>query len=528
MRIEEIIKYITIRESKKMNLGNLLILIALIGSILILPINMLIHNKKIRDIILIITAISLTASLILILYYQYTCNFRYSYVVEHISTDLKPLYKISALWAGQSGSFLLWAVCSIWLGITIKGNDKSFNIYMIITTALIAFVYISNPFAIEKIIPSEGAGLNMALQNPWMVIHPPLVFIGYSALAILFCESFSHRVEIKWAYISLFFLGAGIFTGSIWAYKALGWGGYWAWDPIENAALVPWLILVAIIHREKVKPYLTMLPFILAVFGTFLARSGILEGKSVHSYNISTMSKPILILISFLCVLLFIIVIKNKQNKDIVNNNGTLKKVLSAFCSITYLFSALILISTTLPIFSSYNVEVDFYNLLSLVFAIISSILFLIYMQDLFKGNLAIISIINTILIITISWITKFGEVQWLIIFWILMFPLILKVIYFNKIKNKSANIAHIGFILMILGSITSSIFGEAGMFLEANITNQETVEAIIIHNFLEDVVITEGAKYTTKPLIFLFWIGGILIMISMVGKIFFFKDRTT
>lgn len=326
----------------------------------------------------------------------------------------------------------------------------------------------------------------------------------------------------------IIFLGAGIFTGSIWAYKALGWGGYWAWDPIENAALVPWLILVAIIHREKVKPYVTMLPFILAVFGTFLARSGILEGKSVHSYNISTMSKPILILISFLCVLLFIIVIKNKQSKDIVNNNGTSKKVLSAFCSITYLFSALILISTTLPIFSSYNVEVDFYNLLSLVFAIISSILFLIYMQDLFKGNLAIISIINTILIITISWITKFGEVQWLIILWILMFPLILKVIYFNKFKNKSANIAHIGFILMILGSITSSIFGEAGMFLEANITNQETVEAIIIHNFLEDVVITEGAKYTTKPLIFLFWIGGILIMISMVRKICFFKDRTT
>ena len=149
-------------------------------------------------------------------------------------------------------------------------------------------------------------------------------------------------------------------------------------------------------------------------------------------------------------------------------------------------------------------------------------------MQDLFKGNLAIISIINTTLIITISWITKFGDVQWLIILWILMFPLILKIIYFNKIKNKSANIAHIGFILMILGSITSSIFGEVGMFLEANITNQETVEAIIIHNFLEDVVITEGAKYTTKPLIFLFWIGGILIMISMVGKIFFFKDRTT
>lgn len=509
-----------------MNLGNLLILISLVGSILILPTNILVHNKRIRDVILIITAISLTASLILILYYQYTCNFRYSYVVEHISTDLKPLYKISALWAGQSGSFLLWAFISIWLGIAIKDNNKSFNIYMIITIALIAFVYLSDPFAIERVIPSEGNGLNIALQNPWMVIHPPLVFIGYSSMAILFCESFSQSVEKKWTYISLLFLGAGIFTGSIWAYKALGWGGYWAWDPIENAALVPWLILLAIVHKEKVKSYVTMLPFILAVFGTFLARSGILEGKSVHSYNISTMSKPILILISFLCVLLFIIAIKNNQSKDIVKNKGTSKKVLSIFCISTYLFSALILIGTTLPIYSSYNVEVDFYNLLSLAFAIISSILFLIYMKDLFKGNLAIVLIINTILLITISRITKFGEVKWLLILWVLMLPLLLKIIYFNKIKNKSANIAHIGFILMVLGSITSSIFGEIGMFLDTKVTNQEVVEAIIIHNFLEDVIITEGAKYTTKPLIFLFWIGGILIMLSMVRKIWFFKER--
>lgn len=508
-----------------MNLGKLLLLISLIGSILTIIINITInknsYNKKLRNISLISTALSLSGSLVLILYYQFTCNFKYSYVVEHISSDLEPIYKISALWAGQSGSFLLWAVISIWIGFVIKSNNKSFNIYMIITTALIVFVYISNPFMIEEVIPLQGKGLNLALQNPWMAVHPPLVFIGYSAMAILFCQSFSSIVDKKWVFISLLFLGAGIFTGSIWAYNALGWGGYWAWDPIENAALVPWLVLMAITHRKKAKPYLTMIPFILAVFGTFLARSGVLKGKSVHSYNVSTTSTPIIILISFLCLALFLIFIQNKYKKSIIDNNSSLKSVLSIFCIITYLFATVILTATILPVFMNYSLDTSFYNVLAIIFALISSILFLVYINKLFKINIPLILLVNTFLVMGLALVTKFGEVQWLIMIWLLIIPFILKLIYFSKFKNIWANISHIGFMLIILGSTISSAFSEKGVLLETQHIGSDAMKPNIIHNFLGDVIISEGNKYTTKPFIYLFWIGGILIMISFIGKIF-------
>lgn len=508
-----------------MNLGKVLLLISLIGSVLTIIINITInkdsYNKKLRDISLIIASLSLTISLMLMLYYQFTCNFKYTYVVEHISKDLEPIYKISALWAGQSGSFLLWAVISIWIGFTIKSNNKSFNIYMIITTALIVFVYISNPFAMEKVAPFQGKGLNLALQNPWMVIHPPLVFIGYSAMAILFCESFSNIVDKKWIFMSLLFLGSGIFTGSIWAYNALGWGGYWAWDPIENAALVPWLVLIAITHRKKSKPYVTMIPFILAVFGTFLARSGVLKGKSVHSYNVSTTSTPIIILISFLCLALFVIFIQNKYKKSIIDSNRNLINVLSIVCIVTYLLATVILIATTLPVFSAYSLDASFYNVLAMIFAMISSMLFLVYINKLFKINIPLILILNTLLVMVLALVTKFGEIQWLIISWLLTIPFLLKLAYFNKFKNIWANISHIGFILIILGSTISSVFSEKGVLLETQYIGKDVMQTNIIHKFLGDVIITEGNKYTTKPFIYLFWIGGVLIMISFMGKIF-------
>lgn len=508
-----------------MNLGKVMLLISLIGSILTIIMNITINkngnNKKIIETSLVITALSLSSSFMLILYYQFTCNFKYSYVVEHISIDLKPIYKISALWAGQSGSFLLWAVISIWLGFAIKSNRKAFNIYMIITTALIIFVYISNPFAMEKVIVLQGKGLNLALQNPWMAIHPPLVFIGYSAMAILFCQGFSNIVDKTWVFISLLFLGAGIFTGSIWAYNALGWGGYWAWDPIENAALVPWMVLIAITHRKKVKPYVSMIPFVLAVFGTFLARSGVLKGKSVHSYNVSTTSTPIIILISFLCLTLFVIFIQNKYKKIIINDNISLKNILSIFCIITYLFSIIILIGTTLPIFMNYSLDTSFYNVLAIIFALISSILFLLYINKLFEINIPIILLVNTFLVIILALITKVGQAQWLIMIWLLMLPFILKLIYFSKFKNIWANISHIGFMLIVLGSTVSSAFSEKGVFLETQPIGSDAMKTNIIHNFLGDIIITEGSKYTTKPFIYLFWIGGVLIMISFMGKIF-------
>ncbi|HAZ37049.1 MAG TPA: hypothetical protein DCY71_04265, partial [Clostridiaceae bacterium] len=198
-------------------------------------------------------------------------------------------------------------------------NISAFIGFSVINMSIMVMAILSRPFKTMNYLQVEGLGLNTALQDPWMVVHPPLVFIGYSSMAVLFsiglcvgpeiedsCEKLMLR---KWALMGWFFLGLGIFTGSIWAYRALGWGGYWAWDPIENAALIPWLLLAGICHEGRLasKPgsrVRYMLPFVMAAFGTFLARSGILKDKSVHSYTVSSLSIPLLI---FLAVLVMII-----------------------------------------------------------------------------------------------------------------------------------------------------------------------------------------------------------------------------
>lgn len=219
----------------------------------------------------------------LMLCYLVNHYFEFSYVYEHTSLDLPSLYCISALWAGKEGSFLLWGLILVLMGYSVlkisyieqeeshikeqgvsnnviknKGAKKTFPTYVAITIAILIMCFIMRPFKLLEILPADGQGLSKALQDPWMVVHPPLVFVGYTAMAIMFAlgmnDLTSGRYEgiIKnWVRKSILFLGLGIMTGSVWAYRALGWGGYWAWDPIENIALVPWLLLCAYIHSSK-------------------------------------------------------------------------------------------------------------------------------------------------------------------------------------------------------------------------------------------------------------------------------------
>ncbi len=237
-------------------------------------------------------------------------EFIYSYVVSYSSRDLPLQYLISSFWAGQEGSFLLWVLLGAWLGIFLMHNAEEmepqvmliYNVSLIFLTILLIK---QSPFKMVPVAPPDGQGLNMLLQDPWMVIHPPVVFLGYAAytipfayaVAALWCRDYDGWVKpaLPWTVFAFVSLGAGIIIGGFWSYKVLGWGGYWAWDPVENASLLPWLAGTGLMHgmilqqaRGKLRKtnfLLAFFSFLLIIYCTFLTRSGILADFSVHSFQ---------------------------------------------------------------------------------------------------------------------------------------------------------------------------------------------------------------------------------------------------
>jgi cytochrome c-type biogenesis protein CcmF len=240
-------------------------------------------------------------------------DFRYRYVAEHTSLDLPLPYAMSSLWAGQEGSLLLWllilsAYGSVFLIVYRKRLDPFYDaVAMVVSSVAIFFTFllsfICSPFRILATPPADGQGLNPLLQDPGMMIHPPILYTGYVgfvipfafAMAVLLLNRSGTRwiEEVRrWTLFCWMFLGFGILLGARWAYIELGWGGYWGWDPVENASLMPWLVGTGFLHsvmieqrRGMLKTWnivLILLTFELSIFGTFLTRSGVLT--SVHSF----------------------------------------------------------------------------------------------------------------------------------------------------------------------------------------------------------------------------------------------------
>lgn len=278
-----------------------------------------------------LSAVMIFSAAAIMIAYQVLSKFEYQYVYSHTGLDTAVIYKVSSLWSGQEGSFLTWAlimsVMSFFL-LRIKGKDKyrAFGIYSIICFCIYMICFISRPFAKMSFIPADGMGLNEALKDPWMVVHPPLIFISYSAMAILF--SLSANLSKKavddivdrirfWLRISWFFLGIGILSGSIWAYRTLGWGGYWSWDPIENAAFIPWLVICGYFHRNEYnKQSVCVVPFSIAAFGVFLARSGILKNRSMHAYTDGNLLITVIILCFIIGIALFLVLSERKKKES--------------------------------------------------------------------------------------------------------------------------------------------------------------------------------------------------------------------
>ncbi len=241
-------------------------------------------------------------------------DFSLLYVAEYSSRDLPTGYAITALWGGQTGSLLLWAwilaLCAALAQWQNRERNRELMPYVTAVTQatlnffLFLLIFVTDPFERVPRMVQDGAGLNPLLQNPWMAIHPPSLYLGFVTVTIPFAFAVAAlatgrlgdawiRTTRRWTLAAWFFLTIGNLLGAQWAYLELGWGGYWAWDPVENAALMPWLTMTAFLHSVIIQEkkdmlrvwnmVLIVLSFLLTIFGTFLTRSGVIS--SVHSFT---------------------------------------------------------------------------------------------------------------------------------------------------------------------------------------------------------------------------------------------------
>ena len=250
-------------------------------------------------------------------------DFRLDYVVGYTSRDLPLLYLVSAFWAGQQGTYLLWALLAALLGYALfrRGAWEPAAV-MTFWVPTIGFMHAlmldpnGDPFRAAASVPPDGRGLNPLLQDPWMASHPPAVFLGYVAMtvpAVLALVALVKRREdrwvgpsLRWSLLAFVVLGAGIVLGGFWAYKVLGWGGYWGWDPVENASLVPWILVTALLHGLLVQKATGALPrtnltlalagYASVFYATFLTRSGVLADFSVHSFPAGSIYRILLVI----------------------------------------------------------------------------------------------------------------------------------------------------------------------------------------------------------------------------------------
>jgi cytochrome c-type biogenesis protein CcmF len=366
-----------------------------------------------------ISAIFTIISSVYLMYLIITHQFQYTYVWSYSSRNLPLNLLVSTFYAGQEGSFHLWAFFMAVIGIFLLAftwkkdevNKDRFElpvmgIFMLIQTFLLFVMILKSPYTFVwesfssdvqmGYIPEDGRGLNPLLQNFWMTIHPPILFLGFAVLAVPYCFAIAAlmrneynrwlKLSMPWTLFGAMTLGAGIMIGGYWAYGVLGWGGYWGWDPVENASLVPWILTAAAIHTmvsqertgrfKKTSLLLCITAFVMVLYSTFLTRSGILGDSSVHSF-IDPGQMVYLFLIVFLALFgaggIGLVLFRLKSLKTGFESANFLSREAALLIgAITLCASALVIaVGTSFPIFAKGTVEPDFYNRMNLPIGIL-------------------------------------------------------------------------------------------------------------------------------------------------------------
>src|SRR5436305_3007720 len=351
-----------------------------------------------------IWALITTASGILV-YALMTSDFRFSYVAEHSNRTMPLLYKYAAWWGGQEGSLLLWSwLLSTYTMVVVFTNRRKLRDMMpwvigVMTTIQTFFLvlnnFVANPFrmlAVDKLITAvpDGNGLSPLLQYPAMAIHPPMLYLGYVGFAVPFAfaigslitrqpgDSWIHTTR-RWTLVTWLFQSTGIMLGAAWAYHVLGWGGYWGWDPVENASLLPWISGTAFLHSVMMQEKKGMMkvwnivlvsaPFFHCILGTFLTRSGVVQ--SVHALARSEIGK---FFVTFLALGIAATIYLILDRLEYLKSESQLESVVSRESS--FLFNNLILLAscfavlwgTLFPIISEWatgdkiSLDADWYN----------------------------------------------------------------------------------------------------------------------------------------------------------------------
>jgi cytochrome c-type biogenesis protein CcmF len=324
-----------------MNLGTILLgitIIALFGDLFFLSFDSRFQKwKKMSETALSIAFLSFIISYCFFIFNIITIDLSYLYVYRFVSSNMDLPLRLASSWSGQEGSFFLWAFFTLSLYIIfrllfrkmsyIRVYRYSFLIYALNSLALVLLAILNDPFARNFPTPGFGLGLNPTLDTFWNVIHPPVVFLGYSLFSLPFVvslarvlvgvESFNENPELKYFQrfcmaIAWLVMSVGIALGGYWAYVTLGWGGFWAWDPVETASLIPWLIATIFFHGSPSfrgkginysKDLIASLPYLAVIFATFITRSGLLF--SVHSFAFSPSISFLIIYLAILFMTLF-------------------------------------------------------------------------------------------------------------------------------------------------------------------------------------------------------------------------------
>lgn len=456
--------------------------------------------------------------------------FEYYYAWSHSSRELPKEYLLSCFWEGQEGSFLLWMFWNAVLGLVLLWRRPPAVAGVMSVMALVQFflssmllgVYVfgykigSTPFALLRhemqdapifqradylSFIEDGNGLNPLLQNYWMVIHPPVLFLGFAATLIPFAYA-SHglmsrnfgdwaRPVLPWALFAAATLGAGIMMGGAWAYESLTFGGYWAWDPVENASLVPWLLLIAAIHTNVVYLHsgrslratflFYLLTFIFVLYSTFLTRSGILGDTSVHAFTDLGMSGQLLLYMASISIpALLLLAVYWRRIPTIAKEEAALSREFWIFVGTLLLFlsSVQITFSTSIPVWNKVfgtnwappADPMEHYNKWQLPIAIAvllfsSAALFLRYRSSdarPFWRRMVLFAGIAAVLTALLEWYFRFANAAAILLLFAALFGccacgfLIVKNLR-GRFKISGGAVAHFGFSLLLLGVLISS-----------------------------------------------------------------------
>lgn len=418
----------------------------------------------------------------LLLHALVTSNFGIEYVAQYTSSTLPLRYKVTALWGGQAGSLLFWLVIlGIYTIVVLMQNQHRhrplmpYVIFVLMGTAfffLTLLLFAANPFRTLSPAPVEGQGLNPILQNYWMASHPPSLYTGYIGLTVPFAFAIaalmSRRLDItwikairKWTLFAWLFLTIGILQGSYWAYIELGWGGYWAWDPVENASLMPWLAATAFLHSVMVQEkkgmlkmwnmVLVVVSFTLSIFGTFLTRSGVVS--SVHSFAQSPIGMYFVAFLSIqIAFSVYLLITRKKELEPDVRLESFVSRESSfLFNNIFFLVICIAVLSgTVFPILSEWvtgskvTVSAPFFNKVVMPFAIglvlLTGICPLIAWRKAGISNLRRNFLIpGTLALAAVVILAILGVHHWLTLLFIFSSVFVLGTVYFEFSKGAQA-----------------------------------------------------------------------------------------